>query len=84
MFVQQLDPLADYQLFIGSLSSWFRAEVLKELDEEGIPVQIAERFYADGDSKNRLIEKLKDASSSSEDKLTDFEKEWLADALLGD
>lgn len=84
MFVQQLDPLADYQLFIGSLSSWFRAEVLKELDEEGIPVQIAERFYVDGDSKNRLIEKLKEASSSSEDKLTDFEREWLADVLLGD
>lgn len=81
-FVRQLDPLADYQLFIGTLSSWFRAEVLKELDEEGIPVQIAERFYSDGDSKPRLIEKLENARSSPEDKLTDFEKEWLTDVLL--
>jgi hypothetical protein len=82
IFVKQQNPLADYSLFIGALSSWFRPELLKELDEEGVPVQIAERFYKIDDSKTTLISKLEEAIASPDDRLTDFEKQWLADVLF--
>lgn len=81
LFVKQVDASADYSLFVGGLSSWFRAEVLKELDEEGVPIQIAERFHRDGDSKLSLCERLKAAVLADESSLSRFEKDWIADVL---
>ncbi|MGO6696877.1 helicase-related protein [Rhizobium johnstonii] len=81
IFVRQRQPLANYELFIGSLSSWFRPEVLKELDEEGVPVQIAERFYKNDDNKTTLTIRLEAATTADDGRLSAFEKEWLADVL---
>ena len=83
IFVRQTAPNAEYSLFIGAISSWFRAEILKELDEEGVPVQIAERFYTSGDSKQILLAKLERAADASDDRLSAFERQWLLDVLVG-
>ncbi|MBX5230300.1 DEAD/DEAH box helicase [Rhizobium sp. NLR9b] len=82
IFVRQIQPLADYSLFIGSLSSWFRPEVLKELDEEGVPIQIAERFYLHDDSKTALTSRLETAIAASDERLSPFERQWLSDVLI--
>ena len=81
LFVRQVTPQADYSLFLGSVASWFRPEVLKELDEEGVPIQISEKYYVEGDDKPRLRARLWKECQSSDSRLTDFEKEWLEQAL---
>ncbi|MBD8878802.1 DEAD/DEAH box helicase [Roseibium polysiphoniae] len=58
LFVRQIEPSADYSLFLGSVASWFRPEILKELDEEGVPIQISERFNVEGFSKSELRARL--------------------------
>ncbi len=72
---------ADYSFFIGGVASWFRPEVLKEIDEEGVPIQISEQYYVDGDSKSNLRSRLQSECDSPVSKLTNFEKEWLKQAL---
>ncbi|CAN7654218.1 DEAD/DEAH box helicase [Rhizobium sp. LjRoot254] len=81
MFVRQHGLAADYSLFVGSLSSWFRPEVLKELDEEGVPVQIGERFYRSNDTRQMLRDRLMLAVNSEASALTAFERVWLMDVL---
>ncbi|OCX66860.1 hypothetical protein BFP70_04075 [Thioclava sp. SK-1] len=81
LFVRQVAPEADYSLFLGGVASWFRPEVLKELDEEGVPIQISERYYVDGDDKRRLRARLWEECKSPASRLTGFEKEWLEQAL---
>jgi hypothetical protein len=71
VFVKQQDPRADYSLFISSLSRWFKAEELKNLDEEGIPIQISERFYA-GESREVLSQKLLSLARLKSNQLTPF------------
>lgn len=80
-FVNQNLPIADYSYFVGQLSSWFRPEVLKELDEEGVPIQISERYYVDGDTKASLRTRLRGASKSLISDLSNFERDWLRRAL---
>ncbi|MFC6495494.1 hypothetical protein [Ancylobacter dichloromethanicus] len=46
IFVRKRHPSTNYRHFINELSHWFRPPVLRELDEEGIPIQISERFTA--------------------------------------
>lgn len=81
LFVKQLADEADYSLFIGSISSWFMPEALKELDEEGIPIQISEQFYADGDTKASLKRRLKVLCEAEDRRMTDFERDWIMEAL---
>lgn len=81
LFVKQILTGADYSLFIGGISSWFRPIILKELDEEGIPIQISERFYRDGDTKLTLKSRLVGLCIDGEDRLTEFEKDWILDAV---
>jgi len=80
LFVKQTNPAADYSVFLQGLSRWFKAEELKNLDEEGIPIQISERFHS-GESKNELIEKLTRAATSSSRLLSSFERKWVLAAL---
>ncbi|KGM40435.1 hypothetical protein JY96_11355 [Aquabacterium sp. NJ1] len=80
LFVKQHDPSADYSLFISSLSRWFKAEELKNLDEEGIPIQISERFF-EGESREALSQKLLDLAQQKSDQLTPFEQSWVLAAL---
>lgn len=81
LFVQQAEPSADYGLFLGSIGSWFQPEILKELDEEGVPIQVSERFYVDGDTKISLKDRLLIECHEENSNLTNFEKEWLKEAL---
>ena len=81
LFVKQLVVGADYSHFIGSISSWFKPEVLKELDEEGIPIQISEKFHKEGDTKSTLKNRLKRICEFESERLTEFERDWILDAL---
>lgn len=81
IFVKKNFPKTDYSLFLHDLSRWFREEVLKNLDEEGIPIQISERFLKKGDSREDLIAKLIAAARRDHSALTDFEREWIISAL---
>ncbi|MCB1466697.1 MAG: hypothetical protein KDK08_06040 [Rhizobiaceae bacterium] len=71
----------NYDFFVRKLSRWFRHEVLRSLDEEGIPIQISERFVRGGDSKKTLIQRLEHAARDPSGLLSDFERDWLAYAL---
>ncbi|KRA05773.1 hypothetical protein ASD74_04750 [Rhizobium sp. Root564] len=82
LFAKAYWPQTDYNLFLRELSRWFRAEELKNLDEEGIPIQISERFYALGDDRASLLKKLKDAVKDLSDELSVFEHRWLTASLI--
>lgn len=72
---------ANYGLFLAELPRWFGPELLKNLDEEGVPIQISERFYRRDDSRAGLLSRLAAAARSNNGDLTLFEQEWLANAL---
>jgi len=75
----------DYSLFLHDLSRWFRAEELKNLDEEGVPIQISERFYRAGDDRVSLTNKLEAAVTQRSELLSSFERRWVSAALdIGD
>lgn len=80
MFVKQHAPAADYSLFIQSISRWFKPEELKNLDEEGVPIQISERFHH-GEDKDRLAAKLLLLARNGSKHLTAFERKWILTAL---
>lgn len=81
LFVRQSSPQADYSLFLGGIGSWFQPEILKELDEEGVPIQISQAFYVDGDTKATLRNRLSEAIQEPKAALSEFEREWLQHAL---
>ncbi len=81
IFLKKKYEFIDYSLFIHDLSRWFRAEELKNLDEEGIPIQISERFFVLGDTRDSLTNKLIDAAAEPSSGLTAFERTWIAAAL---
>jgi hypothetical protein len=81
LFVQQVNDQTDYSAFYGGMSSWFRPELLKELDEEAIPIQIAERFYRSGDDKAALISRMMESAKATDDRLSEFERSWLLDVI---
>lgn len=81
LFVHQSSPQADYSLFLGSIGSWFQPEILKELDEEGVPIQISQAFYVEGDTKATLRNRLYEAIQDPKGALSEFEREWLQQAL---
>lgn len=81
LFVNAAGGVADYSLFLHDLSRWFRAEELKNLDEEGVPIQISERFYRHGMTREQLTDALQAAVQIEDDKLTAFERRWIAAAF---
>jgi len=81
LFAKRIRPATNYGLFIAEMPRWFRAEVLKNLDEQGVPVQISERFLRNGDTINTLRKRLIQEAQSSRATLTSFEKRWILDAL---
>ena len=81
LFVRQIALQADYSLFVGGISSWFKPEILKELDEEGVPMQITERYYVEGDTKATLRQRLLEECENPSTELSEFEQVWLRDAL---
>ncbi len=81
IFVRTHSPQVDYSLFIGSIASWFQPEILKELDEEGVPIQISQLFYVEGDTKTTLKNRMYEAIQNPMGRLSKFEREWLQQAL---
>ena len=82
LFAKRLNAETNYSLFVAELPRWFRAEVLKNLDEQGVPVQISERFLRHGDTIDTLRRRLiREAANDGSDRLTPFEKRWVIDAL---
>jgi len=81
LFAKRLRPTTSYTLFIAEMPRWFRAEVLKQLDEQGIPVQISERLLVPADSIETLRGRLLEEARGVGDRLTPFEKRWVLDAL---
>jgi len=77
-----LNAETDYSFFVAELPRWFRAEVLKNLDEQGVPVQISERFLRHGDTIERLrVRLIQEAGNEASGRLTPFERRWVIDAL---
>ena len=81
LFAKRLVDDLDYSFFVGELPRWFRPEVLKNLDEQGIPIQISERFYVDGDTMQSLSERLVLAVATGVPGLSSFERRWINDAM---
>ena len=73
----------NYSLFLAELPRWFRPELLRNLDEEGYPIQILERFYRSGDTRETLLIRLQEAVTEAE-QLTSFEQKWMTDLLEGE
>ncbi|WP_047309036.1 DEAD/DEAH box helicase [Rhodopseudomonas palustris] len=81
MFAKRIQPATNYGLFVAEMPRWFRAEVLKNLDEQGVPVQISERFLVRDDTIDTLRTRLIEEAKSRREILTAFEKSWILDAL---
>ena len=81
IFVCKSFPDADYSFFVREMSRWFRNEALRNLDEEGIPIRISERFIRPGDDRNNLARRLAEVAIEGSGDLTPFEREWLLAAL---
>lgn len=81
IFVKKKCPDADYSLFTYDTSTWFRSAILKNLDEEGIPIQISERFFRPNDTRASLMEKLRSSSQNPDSGLSAFERRWLESAI---
>lgn len=81
LFAKRIRSETSYSLFIAEMPRWFRSEVLKNLDEQGVPVQISERFLRNGDTIDTLRKRLVLEARSSRSALTTFEKRWILDAL---
>jgi len=73
----------DYSLTLAELPRWFRAEPLKILEEQGVPIQISERFIRGGDTVASLGERLRAASQNGDQALSAMERQWIIDALPG-
>ncbi|MDC7789500.1 helicase-related protein [Rhodoplanes sp. TEM] len=81
MFAKRQNSNTSYSLYLAEMPRWFRAEVLKNLDEQGVPVQISERFLRRGDSIDSLRRRLLHEASNPRSALTSFERQWVVDAL---
>lgn len=81
IYVKKQYPEADYHFFLRELARWFRAEELKNLDEEGVPIQITERFHINNDTYTSVVARLSAAVLDPLSDLSEFERSWVATAL---
>lgn len=81
LFVRKVHPSADYSLFTAELPRWFRHEALKMLEEQGVPIQISERFLIATDTISSLSKRLKRLAQQQDQRLSPLEQEWIIDAL---
>jgi hypothetical protein len=83
IFSKKLFPSADYSLLEAALPTLFRPIVLKHLDEQGVPIQISERFYEQNDNIRTLTKRLLDLAGAGNERLSKIEIDWIL-ASLGD
>jgi late competence protein required for DNA uptake (superfamily II DNA/RNA helicase) len=81
LFASKERVVVNYDFFVQELSRWFRNQALRSLDEEGIPIQISERFVKADDDKRSLSLRLQQAAQDGSELLSDFERDWLRYAL---
>jgi hypothetical protein len=81
LFAKRLDTNTEYSVFVAGLPRWFRPEVLKNLDEQGVPVQISERFHQSGDNLPSLARRLTTLARAADRRLSSFEREWILSAI---
>lgn len=81
LFCNKEGRTADYTFFVAQMLHWFRAVVLKNLEEEGIPIQISEKFLRKDDTASSLGKRLRQAALDDDQRLTDLERDWVLDAL---
>jgi hypothetical protein len=81
LFAKRIRPATNYSLFIAAMPRWFREEVLKNLDEQGVPVQISERFLSRNDTIEALRRRLIQQARNPRSELSAFERQWILDAL---
>jgi hypothetical protein len=81
IIVRKHYPDADYSYYVREMSRWFRNEALRNLDEEGVPIQISERFVRADDDRNSLARRLALIATQGHPSLTPFERSWLLSAL---
>lgn len=81
LFAKKLDPETDYSQFTTDMPRWFRPEILKQLDERGVPIQIAERYHRIGDDLASLSTRLVAAANAQDIGLSEFERNWIIEAL---
>jgi hypothetical protein len=70
LFVGKLRLHADYALLLSEMPRWFRSEALKILEEQGVPIQIAERFLRNGDTVTSLGRRLRVAAEARDQRLS--------------
>ena len=68
---------------LAELPRWFRPEALKILEEQGVPIQISERFIGANDTAMSLGTRLRELARSNDPRLSNIEREWVLDALPG-
>jgi hypothetical protein len=71
----------DYSLLTEGLGRWFRPESLKILEEQGVPIQISERFYTPNLSLSEFAQHLRSRAKGGDAALSDLEAEWILTAL---
>jgi hypothetical protein len=81
LFVTKAGGRADYSLVTAEMPRWFRSEVLKVLEEQGVPIQIAERFGGANETVATLTRKLRDLALARDRRLSRTECDWILDAL---
>jgi hypothetical protein len=81
IFARQINDGADYSLLVAEMPRWFRPEILKHLDEQGIPIQVSERFVRRNDTLESLSRRLIDAATASSHMLSNFEADWIVQAI---
>jgi len=81
IFLQHANRPVNYSVFIAQLSTWFRAEALKNLEEEGVPIQISERFLRTRDTARSLGNRLRNLATQNSISLTPIERDWILEAL---
>lgn len=75
------DIPANYSVYVTAMQHWFKHEALKVLEEQGVPMQISERFVQADDSVSDLRTRLRRAAESQSGAMTDVETRWILDAL---
>jgi RAD3-like DEAD/DEAH box helicase/helicase-like protein len=81
LFIKKVDIPTDYSLFIAELPRWFRPEPLKILEEQGVPIQISERFITGSDTVASLSTRLRAYAAAGNPALSGVERSWVLDAI---
>lgn len=81
LLIRKAGGVSNYELFVAGMPRWFRAESLKMLEEQGVPIQISERFLQTGDTVTTLGTRLRSLADARDRRISELERSWIRDAL---